>query len=1316
MNLFLLFVFLLISLVRPVLTAIVGDGRDFELETPSATFTQAGDYYWVDSRKIEILRAVDKFAVGPELGNGTRTLGEGSVRARALFETSPTPVDPANFEWSGPVFLNKDDDLEQVVTNEIIVKLKKGVRPGRFFEASTFPSYRRLRGTTDQFVAKVKERRSEETLKFANFLHEANDKVVWATPDFVGEVKEFMVPPDPLFDQQWQHLNYGQAVGLEQDSRGTPGADCSMVEAWDVVKGQRNLVLAVFDEGVQHSHPDLVMFRNPGEIAGDGVDNDNNGYVDDLYGWNFASDNNDSGVLDPLRDIHGTAVAGVAAAVSNSQGGVGSAFGARILSVKAMEAFTYSSSTLAEAIYYAAGRTRDGRGYWRGADVIIMSVGFPLDAAHLDAVEWAVSNGRGGLGVPLFVAAGHWEPRLTSLAKLSDTIAVGASNWTDKRADFSSYGNGLDFVAPGVAVPSTDITGIFGYNPGMEYKQDSGGEGLVSIEAETGYPVIDGGDRWNAIACEECSSGYAVEIGPDDGDFFNSVVSQAELLWDVNFTRTGTHFVWVRGYARDGASRSCFVGYDRKGSTAKQITLSKQRQWVWSRRAVSGMGTLDIPITGLHFVSVWMRDDGFRLDKLVLTSDPEYEPLDKGPSIPIQFDNSDYTYFTGTSAATPMAAGIGALLIATRPEITADEVRQTLRGTADKVGGVQYDSSGWHEEYGYGRINAHNALTWLAIPPLRRVDVGPTSHVGFYWPPENPGGAHHLESAGSGLAGSVEDGFNFAFMKVSGDYNVIVRVDDVTPHNKSGRKGGLMFRKSLASNSKYVGIFVGSQYVPLTSDPKIFIQHRTKRGANALIQDWPDDVPGGVVAPRWLKVEKRGDRFQGFNTQYDPHSKNIWEPVGEPMTVRFGKSFYVGLAGTAGSRTTSHSYFSYFAVRRIREDGGKYPGLVAEYFKLSEAPLLLPRLKKLVPDVVRTETVIHYPNSLSAWPGLGSQFTNAFASRHTGYIYTEIQGNFTFFLSSNDGSRLRLDGKRIIDNDGEHGMVTRQASRNLVPGYHSVNIRHFETRGRTGLILEWSGPNFDRRIVSPNSLFHHEKLKAHWRLDDTTGNEADDSTGHGFSAIVHFTEFLEPKDYWWSPDGVVGGSIQLNELDPYDYIEVQDIDIPHKAYGLSLWIRTESGGDLFMSGELNIISLRFRDGNIQARVYQDDKGSEYLSPSYNLLDNEWHHIVHTFGGREGGQKLYIDGELLAEGNLTYSNVNEDRSFKIGQWYRGGIDEIKLFDGALSQEEVTELFNEGQHSSVAAKMASGIHVERDHRSRVHGGENSQVDGRRANGES
>lgn len=156
--------------------------------------------------------------------------------------------------------------------------------------------------------------------------------VLYAEPDYY--VHATAVPNDPAFGLLWGLRNTGQDINGDP---GTPGSDIRAADAWNLWTGDSDFRIAVLDTGVDYAHPDLAgnIWTNPGEIPGNGIDDDNNGYVDDVHGYDFA--NGDS---DPMDDrYHGTHVAGTLGGVANnSQGVAGVSWRCRIVALKFLNA------------------------------------------------------------------------------------------------------------------------------------------------------------------------------------------------------------------------------------------------------------------------------------------------------------------------------------------------------------------------------------------------------------------------------------------------------------------------------------------------------------------------------------------------------------------------------------------------------------------------------------------------------------------------------------------------------------------------------------------------------------------------------------------------------------------------------------------------------------------------------------------------------------------------------------------------------------------------------------------------------------------
>ncbi|NJD51399.1 MAG: hypothetical protein FIB07_00855 [Candidatus Methanoperedens sp.] len=296
-------------------------------------------------------------------------------------------------------------------------------------------------------LIRVDESKIETTIK-ALFI---SDKFESAEPNYI--VKALKRPDAPEFDQLWGLDNTGQTGG-------TPDADIDAPEAWNISTGSRGVIVAVIDTGVDYTHEDLAgnMWTNPGEIPGNGIDDDHNGFVDDYYGWDFAYDDNN-----PMDgNYHGTHVSGIIGGVGNNGKGVaGVSWNVSIMAVKFLndEGDGYVSDAI-DAINYAT---------LMGADIMSNSWGGADYSSALEAAIKAADNA----GILFVASAGNYaantddSPVYPAGFDVANIISVAATDHNDSIADFSNYGNmTVDIGAPGV--------GILSPVPGNGYDSYSG--------------------------------------------------------------------------------------------------------------------------------------------------------------------------------------------------------------------------------------------------------------------------------------------------------------------------------------------------------------------------------------------------------------------------------------------------------------------------------------------------------------------------------------------------------------------------------------------------------------------------------------------------------------------------------------------------------------------------------------------------------------------------------------------------------------------------------------------------------------------------
>jgi hypothetical protein len=154
------------------------------------------------------------------------------------------------------------------------------------------------------------------------------------------------------------------------------------------------------------------------------------------------------------------------------------------------------------------------------------------------------------------------------------------------------------------------------------------------------------------------------------------------------------------------------------------------------------------------------------------------------------------------------------------------------------------------------------------------------------------------------------------------------------------------------------------------------------------------------------------------------------------------------------------------------------PGLRAEFFDFDEKLSSLPDLSNRIPDIIRTDEILNYISTRQAWEGLSDNFKDTFASRHTGNLYISTSGVYTFFLKSDDGSRIWMDKQLLINNDGLHGMREKKSTLYLDEGFHTVRIEFFENKGGAGLIFSYKSDIINKRVVPASILFQSTKNMA----------------------------------------------------------------------------------------------------------------------------------------------------------------------------------------------------------------------------------------------
>ena len=513
-----------------------------------------------------------------------------------------------------------------------------------------------------------------------------------AEPNYIVSTN-IATPDDTEFNRLWGLHNTGQNVN---GTNGTGDADIDALDAWDVTTGSADVVVAVIDSGVDINHPDLKanIWINADEIPTNGIDDDNNGYIDDVNGWDFLVRNNDP------RDAHGhgTHVAGTIAAVGNNNAGIaGVTWSAKIMALRFLDAWGLGSTADAiAAIEYANGMGADVINNSWGGGGSSQSLKNAIDASNAVVVCAAGNSGRNNDN------SAHYPSSYTS----ANIIAVAASNQDDQLAWFSNYGaTSVDVAAPG--------TNIFSAAPGRETVW--GDDFEHNDIAGNGWITGGTNDTWDTTN-EEAFSGIRSLTDSPNTNYLNNTDSWAytpavnlsnQTASKLEFkiygtTQTGKDILWVE--ASSNAVIWNPVNFQLPGDTKLYNGVSGTfSSWTTINadlEAYDGISTV--------YVRFWFATngstvaDGYYIDDVKVTA---------ASSV---YSGNEYTFKDGTSMATPHVAGLAALIKAHNPALTHLEIKALIEDRVD------FKSALNNKVATDGRINAAAAL---AAPQISSVQV-----------------------------------------------------------------------------------------------------------------------------------------------------------------------------------------------------------------------------------------------------------------------------------------------------------------------------------------------------------------------------------------------------------------------------------------------------------------------------------------------------------------------------------------------------------------------------------------------------------------
>ena len=362
-----------------------------------------------------------------------------------------------------------------------------------------------------------------------------------------------------------------------------------------------------------------------------------------------------------------------------------------------------------------------------------------------------------------------------------------------------------------------------------------------------------------------------------------------------------------------------------------------------------------------------------------------------------------------------------------------------------------------------------------------------------------------------------------------------------------------------------------------------------------------------------------------------------------------------------------------------QDAGDMMQGIYGEYFDndgVSFNAASMPSLIDREPDRVQIEPHLNRASSNNAYPGLDDRFKEHWGARFSGLIDVPFSGNWSFFLNSDDGSELWVNGNSVVQNHGMHGMVERSGYLNLSAGLHDFRIEFFQGGGPHGLVFSWQGPNTSKAAV-PSSVFYVDgdivpkgnRLIHAWSFEDGSGSKAVNAVNT--SANLTFTG-MNASNWRTCVDG---GCLWFDGVD-----DVASVDVTDWTGNLSVsqWVWANGSNQTTYASTFAVndqagsnLSFQHMISNSEWRLHNNQS-----HPFGDVTPQRWTHLVSVF---DSGQiRQYMDGVLV--NTLTYPNgsfTNIDL-YKLGvnragsAFFEGMIDEVLVWDVALDDHDITSL--------------------------------------------
>ena len=546
------------------------------------------------------------------------------------------------------------------------------------------------------------------------------------------------------------------------------------------------------------------------------------------------------------------------------------------------------------------------------------------------------------------------------------------------------------------------------------------------------------------------------------------------------------------------------------------------------------------------------------------------------------------------------------------------------------------------------------------------------------------GGNYWIEHDYGPLAGKAMEPFKrskygfFLVTRLTG-YTVDTALELIERANQSlGQRGEFVL--DLATNRN------GSGYKFWNDD--LYTANTTLNGSLGLPVTFDEETEFLTNVSNVMGYASWGSNDGNWNTNYLPNGGFDTDDTAWQSGVRYWNSTAPTVAAedsfswayqTSTKQGGSGAFEAAISTACEQDSGHMMQGVYAEYFDndgVSFSTASMPTLIDRTPDHVRIEPHLSHGSSNNPYSGLDDRFKQDWGARFSGLIDVPDTGNWTFYLNSDDGSELWMNGVSLIQNYGSHGMREYSATLNLSSGLHDFRIEFFQGGGPHGLILSWEGPNTNKAsipasafVVSDNVLPEVDALIHSWQFEEGTGSQTNDSVANG----SNFT--LEGMDNTNWRSCLDGSCLWFDGSDDYAQVNVDDWV---GNFTISQWVWANRTNQ---TSYASTFAIDDNAGSNQSFQHMVSGGKWYLHNNQtrsfgDVIAQRWTHLVTVYD--DGEARQYMDGVLVNTNIYPNGSFNNIDLYKLGvnragsAFFEGKIDNVLIWDRAIDDSSITSL--------------------------------------------